>query len=113
MSSGSLIQDTTSIWKETHNDGNFDWMSEQDRVITIEEGGSLTSTSNADTEDIERNDPECDQLKQTDDENEFGDTGLEELVKSEGPQEILQLIIQEQADDFMKEEITDSDDYAD
>ncbi len=34
-------------------------------------------------------------------------------MKSEGPHEILQLIIQEQADDFMKEEITDADDYAD
>jgi hypothetical protein len=34
-------------------------------------------------------------------------------VKLEGPQEILQLTIQEQADEFMKEEITDSDDYAD
>jgi len=38
---------------------------------------------------------------------------LEELVESEGPQEILQLIIQEQADDIMKEEVTDSDNYAD
>jgi hypothetical protein len=38
---------------------------------------------------------------------------MEELVKSEGPQEILQLILQEQADNFMKEEITDVDDYAD
>ncbi len=33
-------------------------------------------------------------------------------MKLEGPQEILQLIIQEQADDFMEEEITDFDDYA-
>jgi hypothetical protein len=112
MSSGSLIQDTTSIWKEAHNDGNSDWMSKHDRVITIEEGGSLTSASDVDTDDSERSDSEPDQLKQIDNENEFGDTELEELVKSEGPQEILQLIIQEQADDFMKEEITDSDNYA-
>ncbi len=62
-------------------------------MITIEEGGSSTSASDADIDDNERNDPESDQLKQIDDENEFGDTGLEELVKSEGPQEILQLII--------------------
>jgi hypothetical protein len=93
MSSRSLIQDTTSIWKETHNDGNSDWMFEHDRVITIKEGGLSTSASDADTNDNERSDPESDQLKQIDDENEFGDTGLEELVKSEGPQEILQLII--------------------
>ncbi len=64
-------------------------------MITIEEGGSSTSASDADIDDNERNDPESDQLKQIDDENEFGDTELEELVKSEGPQEILQLIIQE------------------
>jgi hypothetical protein len=37
---------------------------------------------------------------------------LEELVEFEGPQEILQLIIQEQADDIMKEEVTDSYNYA-
>jgi hypothetical protein len=30
----------------------------------------------------------------------------------EGPQQILQLTLQHQADDFMKEEITDADDYA-
>jgi hypothetical protein len=54
-------------------------------VIIIEEGGSSTSALDADTDDNERSDPEFDQLKQTDDENEFGDTGLEELVKSEGP----------------------------
>ncbi len=82
-------------------------------MIIIEEGGLSTSASDADTDDSERSDPESNQLKQTDDENEFGDTGLEELVKSEGPHEILQMIIQEQADDFMKEEITDSDDYVD
>jgi hypothetical protein len=38
---------------------------------------------------------------------------LEDLVKSEEPQEILQLLLQEQADGFMKEEITYADDYAD
>jgi hypothetical protein len=77
------------------------------------EGGSSTSASDADTDDSECSDPESNQLKQIDYENEFGDTELEELVKSKGPQEILQLIIQEQADDFMKEKITDFDDYAD
>jgi hypothetical protein len=112
MNSGSLIQDTTSIWTETHNDGDSNWISDQDRAIMTKEGGSSTSASDADTDDNERSDSDSNQLKQIDCENEFGDTELEELVKSEGPQEILQLTIQEQADDFMKEEITDSDDYA-
>ncbi len=113
MNLGSLIQDTTSIWTETHNDGDSDWISDQDCAIMTKEGGSSTSISDADTDDSECSDSESNQLKQIDCENEFGDTELEELVKLEGPQEILQLTIQEQADEFMKEEITDSDDYAD
>jgi hypothetical protein len=48
-----------------------------------------------------------------DDKSEFGNTELEELVLKEGPQQILQLTLQDQADDFMREEITDTDDYAD
>ncbi len=43
---------------------------------------------------------------------EFGNTELENLVLLEGPQQILQLTLQQQADDLMKEEITDADDYA-
>jgi hypothetical protein len=44
---------------------------------------------------------------------EFGNTELEELILSEGPQQILQLTLQEQANDLMKEEITNANDYAD
>jgi len=57
------------------------------------EGGSSTSASDADTDDRECSDSKSNQLKQIDCENEFGDTELEELVKSKGPQEILQLTI--------------------
>jgi hypothetical protein len=46
-------------------------------------------------------------------ESKFGNTELEELVLKEGPQQILQLTLQDQADDFMREEISDFDDYAD
>jgi len=46
-------------------------------------------------------------------ESEFGDTELENLVLLEGPQQILQLTLQDKVDDFMKEEITDDDDYVD
>jgi len=45
--------------------------------------------------------------------SEFGDTEFEDLVKKEGPQQILQLIMQNKADDLLKEELTDADDYAD
>ncbi len=47
------------------------------------------------------------------DEFEFGNTEFEELVLSEGPQQILQLMLQDKAADFMNEEVTDDDDYAD
>ncbi len=46
-------------------------------------------------------------------ESEFGNTELEELVLKEGPQQIMQLSLQDQADDFMREEISESDDYGD
>jgi hypothetical protein len=45
--------------------------------------------------------------------SEFGDIDLERLVRLEGPQQILQLTLQNQADEFMNEEIADNDDYAD
>jgi len=113
VNSESQIQDTPSIRKRMHNDGDANWTSNHDHVIMIKKDGSSTSASDEDTDDSERSDPEPNQLQQIDCENEFGDTELEELMESEGPQEILQLIIQEQADDIMKEEVTDSDDYAD
>ncbi len=50
---------------------------------------------------------------QVEGESEFGDTELEKLVMLEGPQQILQLTLQNQADEFMNEEITDDDEYAD
>jgi hypothetical protein len=46
-------------------------------------------------------------------ESEFGDTELESLVLLEGPQQILQLTMQNKADDLLKEELTDVNDYAD
>jgi hypothetical protein len=58
-------------------------------------------------------DKKCQRSRPISDESEFGDTKLEELVLMEGPQQILQLTLQEQADNFMREEITDVDDYAD
>jgi hypothetical protein len=56
-------------------------------------------------------DKECQQPRPISDKSEFGNTKLEELVLMEGPQQILQLTLQEQADNFMREEIT-ADDYA-
>jgi hypothetical protein len=94
MNSKDLMQDTTAIWKNTHENGDSDWISDQGRVIVTKEGDSSTSDSDVDTDDSEHCDLESNQLKQIDCDDEFGNTGMEELVKSEGPQEILQLILQ-------------------
>ncbi|CAK9211839.1 unnamed protein product [Sphagnum troendelagicum] len=57
---------------------------------------------------------EEDQTRGTDEGgSEFGNTELENLILKEGPQQILQLILQDKADDLLKEEITDEEDYAD
>jgi predicted aspartyl protease len=46
-------------------------------------------------------------------ESEFEDTTLDNLIRSEGPQQILQLTLQSQTNNLMREEIADADDYAD
>jgi hypothetical protein len=46
-------------------------------------------------------------------ESKFGDTTLDDLIGSEGPQQILQLTLQSLTNNLMKEEIADADDYAD
>jgi hypothetical protein len=48
------------------------------------EGDSSTSDLDPDIDDSEHCDLESNQLNQIDCEDEFGDTGTEELVKSEG-----------------------------
>jgi len=75
------------------------------QMITHESGSDYDSNEDSD----EGSQPGI----QVEGESEFGDTELENLVMMEGPQQILQLTLQHQADDFMKEEITDADDYAD
>jgi predicted aspartyl protease len=82
-----------------------------DEDIKTQQLGERVSSSDSDTtEDFEE---EHQRLRPISEESEFGDTELEELVLMEGPQQILQLTLQEQADHFMKEETADADDYAD
>jgi hypothetical protein len=69
----------------------------------------LESDTDADTD----NEEGLQSVEPIDEESEFGNTELEELVLKDGPQQILQLTLQDQADDFMKEDISDSNDYAD
>ncbi len=70
------------------------------------------SDSDDDTDSSEYYDSESNQLKQINCEDEFKDANLEGLVNSEGLQEMLQLMLQEQGDEFMAEEVIDLDDYA-
>jgi len=88
--------------------GGASYSSRQDTCELLVE---LESESNYDSnESLE----EATQLVDHDeDASEFGDTKFEELVKKEGPQQILQLTMKTNADDFMREELTDADDYAD
>jgi hypothetical protein len=72
-----------------------------------------TQESNFESETNEDCNEETQLVGPVDGESEFGNTELEDLVLLEGPQQILQLTLQKQADDLMKEEITDVDDYAD
>jgi hypothetical protein len=88
-------------------------MPEQGQTIVTKEDDVYTSDSDDDIDSNGYYDSESNQLKQIDCEDEFEDVDLEELVNSEGPQEMLRLMLQEQGDEFMAEEVTDSDDYAD
>jgi len=71
------------------------------------------SDSDDNTDSNEYYDSESYQLKQIHCEDEFKDADLEELVNSERSQEMMRPMLQEQGDEFMAEEVTDLDDYAD
>jgi len=72
-----------------------------------------TRESDTDSSTDENGDEKLQLVGSIDGESEFGNTELEDLVLRKGPQQILQLTLQKQTDDLMKEEITDGDDYAD
>jgi hypothetical protein len=81
--------------------------------VVNEEDDVSTSDSDDDSDTSEYYDSEFHQIEQIDSEDEFVDAEFEELVSSEGPHEMLRLMLQKQADGIMTEEITDGDDYAD
>jgi len=82
-------------------------MSLCDPVVT-EQMNAPVSDFNTDVDD--HSDGGLQSVEPVDDKSEFGNTELEELVLKEGPQQILQLTLQDQADDFMIEEITNTND---
>jgi predicted aspartyl protease len=113
MNLGALEQEASTTWKDTCTNRDSDWIPKQGQTIVIEEDHVCTSDYNDDDDSSEYYDSESNQLEQINYGEEFEDADLEKLVNSEGPQEILQLILQEQCDEFMTEEFTDADDYAD
>ncbi|CAM6078972.1 unnamed protein product [Sphagnum tenellum] len=66
-----------------------------------------------DTDSEDGSTEESQPVSELDGASEFENTEFENLVLEEGPEQILQLTLQDQTDEFMKEEVSDSDDYAD
>jgi len=62
VNSGSQRQGTPSIKERMHNDGDANWTSDHDHAIMTKKDGSSTSTSDEDSDDNERSDPESNQL---------------------------------------------------
>jgi hypothetical protein len=112
--SETMMQEVAATLANTHRDGKSDTIVRQPSLcehLAIGQTDAWVSESDFDTnEDREGGLPLEEPVTN---EFEFGNTELEDLVVLEGPQQMLQLTLQEQADDFMKEEVTDADDYAD
>jgi len=113
VESANMVPESTSIWRSSSNDGKSEWVVDQECTITPKEDAAISSDFDAGTDGSEHGEVFADLVKQFESEDEFGEDELARLIKAEGPLEILQLLLQEQADDFMNEEITEGDDYAD
>jgi hypothetical protein len=113
INSETLMRESTTIWQSTSTSDNPNWGTDQDHTIMIKDDAATTLDSDTGTDGSEHGELVSHPLRQIDHEDEFGDNELEKLVTSEGPREILQLILQEQAYGFMNEQVTDADDYAD
>jgi hypothetical protein len=110
MGTGTMVQETSITGKDARANQGGDTVPDQDREAVND---VFTSDSDDDSDTSEYYDSEFNRLKQIDSKDEFVDAEFEELVSSEGPQEMQQLMLQEQANGIMTEEIADGDDYAD
>ncbi len=68
-------------------------MADQERTIVTKEDVASSSNSDTGTDGSKHGDVVSSPMKQVDYEDEFGEDELGKLVKSEGPPEILQLIL--------------------
>jgi len=90
------MREATIVLKNTHISNDFDiidWISDQGSPLRTKIKNASASYSDTSTNSSEHYDGELCQFEQIDDENEFRDIELEDLVKLEGPQQILQLIL--------------------
>ncbi len=113
VESANVVPESTSFWRSSSNDGNSEWVVDQECTIAPKEDAAISSDSDAGMDGSEHGEVFADLVKQFESEDEFGEDELARLIEAEGPLEILQLMLQEHADDFMNEEITEGDDYAD
>ncbi|CAM6023713.1 unnamed protein product [Sphagnum balticum] len=113
VNSEAQIKKPTTTWQSASTRNNHDWVEDHDQTIETQEDTASSSDFDACTNSSEHGEEESSPERRVDYEDEFGKGELEKLVESEGPPEILQLILQEQADDFMNKEISEGDDYAD
>jgi hypothetical protein len=113
VSTGTMVREASTTWKDARADQDGDAVPDQDREVVNEGDNASTLYFVDDSDTSEYYDSESNRLEQINSEDEFVDVEFEELVSSEGPQEMLRLMLQEQADGIMTEEIADGDDYAD
>jgi hypothetical protein len=97
--------------KDGPADQDLEVGSYQDQKVDEEEEDALVSDDEND--DDEFHDSESNPLEQSDSDDEFVGPELEELFNSEGPEGMLQLMLQERTDRIMAEEDSDGDEYAD
>jgi hypothetical protein len=93
MSTGTMVREASTTWKDARADQNGDAVPDQEAVN--EGDDASTSDSDDDSDTSEYYDSESNRLGQIDSEDEFVDVEFEELVSSEGPQEMLRLMLQE------------------
>jgi len=114
MNSETLMQEVAVALGNTRLNGKLETIVREPSLcehIATRRMDAMVSDSDFDTNEDRESGIQL--VDSVDDISEFGNTELEDLVLLEGPQQMLQLTLQEQADDFMKEEVTDADDYAD
>jgi len=113
VSTGPIRSGTATCLKDAP--ANQGGKVESDQAQEVIEGGddAFVSDSDDESDNDEFHDSKSTPLEQSDSDDEFVDVEFEELINSEEPQGILQLMLQEQTDGIMTKESLDGDDYAD